>query len=42
MTAARILMAILVALLMKMEVLSVKKVGAMVFAVTAILLLTQA
>lgn len=36
------LMALLVALVMKMEVLSVKKVTAMVFAVCAILLLTQA
>jgi drug/metabolite transporter (DMT)-like permease len=36
------LMALLVALVMKMEVLSVKKAVAMVFAVTAILLLTQA
>jgi drug/metabolite transporter (DMT)-like permease len=36
------LMALLVALVMKMEVLSIKKVTAMVFAVSAILLLTQA
>jgi drug/metabolite transporter (DMT)-like permease len=36
------LVALFVALVMKMEVLSIKKVSAMVFAVSAILLLTQA